>query len=294
LTRSAPLRRAGGGWLVPGSLESGGPVYAEDAGLERIWKARNTTMQPYYEASGITIYHGDCLDVMPALQPAVDLILADLPYGTTACSWDSVISLASLWEQYRFLIKPSGAVTLTGSQPFTTTLIASNLDMFRYCWVWEKDTPTGHLDANRKPMKAHEDVCVFYQRQPTFNPQKWKGQPNHGRSTRDDAFSNIYSGAYKTTAPDQTGMKYPRSVIRFSKYAPRETLHPTQKPLELMAYLIQTYTNVGDLVLDNTMGSGTTLEAARLLGRRAIGIEIEERYCEIAARRLSQEVMDFA
>lgn len=247
----------------------------------------------FYEHNGIRIYHGDCLEVMAGLPAPVDLLLADWPYGTTACAWDSVIPLQPLWEQCRRLVKPDGAIVLTASQPFTTVLIASNLDMFRYCWVWEKDTPTGFLDANRKPMKAHEDICVFYQRQPTYHPQKWKGQPNHGRSANlVRAVSSIYGGERLQLAPDQTGMKYPRSVVKFPKYAPRESLHPAQKPLELMAYLIRTYSNPGDLILDNTMGSGTTLAAAKLLGRRAIGIELEERYCEIAARRLSQEVME--
>jgi site-specific DNA-methyltransferase (adenine-specific) len=248
---------------------------------------------PYYQHGGITIYHGDCLDVQPTLQPGVDLILADLPYGTTACAWDSVIPLLPLWEQYRRLIKPDGAVVLTGSQPFTTLLIASNLDWFRYCWVWEKDTPTGHLDANRKPLKAHEDVCVFYQKQPTYNPQKWKGQRNHSRNPEPSAtIRSIYGGARAALASDMSGMKYPRSVIHFAKYSAREVLHEAQKPIELMAYFIRTYTNPGDLILDSTVGSGTTLEAAKRLGRRAIGIEIEERYCEIAARRQAQEVME--
>jgi site-specific DNA-methyltransferase (adenine-specific) len=252
-------------------------------------------MQPYYETNGITIYHGDCLKVQPALQSPIDLILADLPYGTTACSWDSIIPLQQLWEQYRQLIKPNAAIVLTGSQPFTTILIASNLDWFRYCWVWEKDTPTGFLDANRKPMKAHEDVCVFYQRQPTYNPQKWKGQPNHQTAKNPVRHTlSVYAGDHHRPPSDTSGLKYPRSVIKFPKYSITENLHPTQKPLELMAYFIRTYTNPGDVVLDSTMGSGTTLEAAKLLGRRAIGIEIEERYCEIAARRLQQEVMELA
>jgi site-specific DNA-methyltransferase (adenine-specific) len=251
-------------------------------------------MKPYYQddRAGITIYHGDCLEVQPLLSPWVDLILSDLPYGTTACAWDSAIFLPLLWEQYKRLIKPSGAVVLTASQPFTTTLISSNLGWFRYCWVWEKDTPTGFLDANRKPLKAHEDVCVFYQSQPTYHPQKWRGQPNHSR--RADVtrkVSSIYGGERLQLGSDESGMKYPRSVLRFAKHSASEDLHPAQKPIELIAYLIRTYTNPGDLVLDSTTGSGTTLEAAKRLGRRAIGIEIEERYCDIAARRLQQEVM---
>src|SRR5258706_11973592 len=229
---------------------------------------------------------------MPTLQQQADALLSDWPYGTTACAWDSVIPLVPLWKQCKRLVKPNGAIVLTASQPFTTALIASNFDWFRYCWVWEKDAPTGHLDANRKPLKAHEDVCVFYQRQPTYHPQKWRGQPNHAVKTTERHTGSIYRADLPRVATDQSGAKYPRSVIRFAKYSGREVLHEVQKPIELMAYLIRTYTDPGDLVLDNAMGSGTTLAAAKLLGRRAIGIEIEECYCDAAANRLQQEVLD--
>ncbi len=238
--------------------------------------------------SEYTLHHGDCLDILPTLEPqSVDAVICDPPYGTTACKWDSVIPFEPMWAGIRRVLKPRGACVLFGSQPFTSALVMSNVEMFKYTWVWEKDTPTGHLDANRRPMKAHEDLVVFASGNVTFNPQKWRGRPNHGRTAADGAFTNIYSGAYKTTAPDQSGMKYPRSVIKFPKYAPCEVLHPTQKPIALLEYLVKTYTNEGDVVLDFAMGSGTTGAACGNLDRRFIGIEKDAGYFAIASERIA-------
>jgi site-specific DNA-methyltransferase (adenine-specific) len=233
---------------------------------------------------------GDCRDVLPTLaEGSIDLVLADLPYGTTACAWDSVIPFAPLWENYKRLLKPGGAVVLTGSQPFTSTLILSNLQWFRYEMIWEKTMPTGFLDANRKPMRNHENILVFAQGRTTYNPQMRRGDPyvvrrSHGCGGEAlTADPNILNGAWTTI---NEGKRYPKSVIRI----PHDgvTVHPTQKPVALMEYLIRTYSNPGDAVLDNTMGSGTTGVACVATGRKFIGIEIDPAYVEIARRRIER------
>jgi hypothetical protein len=253
-------------------------------------------MKAYHQEQTITLYQGDCLEVMAALEPgSVDAVICDPPYGTTACAWDTVIPFAPMWEALRRLVRPRAPIVLFGSQPFTSALVMSNPKDFRYSWVWEKDVGTGFLDANRKPLKCHEDIVVFADGQTTYNPQKVKGRPNHSHKHGHAwEVSAVYGVVRERTPPDQSGMKYPRSVVRFAKYSAAEDLHPTQKPLELMSYLVATYTNPGDTVLDFTVGSGTTLRAAKNLGRKAIGIEIDEGYCSIAANRLSQEVLDLS
>lgn len=246
-------------------------------------------MKPYYQDDNVTLYHGDCLEVMPLLDGSVDMILADLPYGTTQNAWDSVIPLNAMWQQYRRLAKPSAAIALTAQTPFDKVLGASNLADLRYEWIWEKTTATGHLNAKRAPMKAHENILVFYKSLPTYNPQMTTGHtPTHSYTKHQDDGSNY--GATKTgiTGGGSTD-RYPRSVLEFPTDKQKESLHPTQKPLALMAYLIRTYTNPGDTVLDNCAGSGSTLIAARRQGRQSIGIELEEKYCEVIATRCSQE-----
>lgn len=242
-------------------------------------------MKPYYDHAGITIFNGDCLEVLPRLDVTVDMVLADLPYGTTNCAWDSVIPLEPLWEQYRRLIKPNGALVFTASQPFTSLLVMSNLEWFRYTWVWEKSVGTGFLDVSSKPLKTHEDICVFYPSLPTYNPQMTPARP---RKIRRSASAAQY-GRHALVTTHNNGEAYPRSII----YAKKElgTQHPTQKPVALFEYLIRTYSNPGDLILDNTCGSGTTLRAAKNLGRRAIGVELSEAYCAVAVQRLQQEVL---
>lgn len=249
-------------------------------------------MTPYYNHAGIEIYHGDCLDVLPTLPPqSVDAVIADPPYGTTACKWDSVIPFEPMWAELKRIIKPRGAIVLFGSQPFTSALVMSNPAWFRYEWVWRKSSATGHLNATKIPMKVHDTILVFGDSLPAYHPQLRADRVLGGNKK---AASDCY-GSYNDTAvrtiPIQQG--YPQTVVDFNTpFHDREAgLHPTQKPVALLEYLIRTYTNEGDTVLDFTMGSGTTLRAAKNLGRNAIGIEIEERYCEIAARRLSQEVL---
>jgi len=236
---------------------------------------------------------GDCLERIKEIPDgSVDMVMADLPYGTTACKWDSVIPFDPLWAEYRRVCKKNAAIVLTASQPFTSALVMSNVGMFRYSWVWEKNRPTGFLDSQKKPLRAHEDIVVFYCEQPAYNPQKTKGDPNHctgvkhGRKATDK--SEIFAGDYARVPADKSGEKYPRSVQRFNGLNPTgdNRLHPTQKPVALMEYLIRTYTNEGETVLDNTMGSGTTGAACVNTGRHFIGIEQDATYFSIAKKRI--------
>jgi site-specific DNA-methyltransferase (adenine-specific) len=232
-----------------------------------------------------TLYLGDCLDVMAGLPDGgVDMILCDLPYGTTACKWDTVIPFEPLWAQYRRVAKRNAAIVLTASQPFTTALIASNLKEFRYTWVWEKELGVNFLHAKKQPMKVHEDVCVFYRMQPVYNPQMTAGKPyTRGKGAGD---SGEVTGRVPKIPTQNDGTRYPRSI----QAVKRETgLHPTQKPVALMEYLIRTYTNEGEVVLDNCMGSGTTGVACANTGRRFIGIEREPKYFDIAQNRIQRE-----
>lgn len=237
-------------------------------------------MKAFYERDGVTIYHGDCLEVMAQFDGPFDAIIADLPYGTTACSWDTVIPFEPLWEQYKRLTR--GAVMLFGSQPFTSALVMSCLEWFRYEWIIEKSVGTGFLDAKKRPLKCHESVSVFYSKLKTYNPQMREVAHRIIKSSRP---AGCY-GSHTATITDNNGLAYPRSVLYYPKVV--KPVHSTQKPVALLAYLIRTYTNPGEIVLDNTMGSGTTLVAARAEGRRAVGIEKDKGYCEIAVERLRQ------
>jgi site-specific DNA-methyltransferase (adenine-specific) len=238
------------------------------------------------------LYHGDCLDIMSNIKDnSIDMILCDLPYGTTACKWDSVIPFEKLWEHYKRIIKPNGAIVLNASQPFTSKLISSNYEMFRYEWIWEKTQGTGHLDAKKRPLKAHENVCVFYKKQPTYNFQKTYGHErkvSSAKHKRNSKFSEIYHKQATHTEYDSTE-RYPRSVLKFSTDRQKYSLHPTQKPVALCEYMIKTYTNEGELVLDNCIGSGTTAIAAIRTNRNWIGIEKEEKYYKIAEERIEKE-----
>jgi site-specific DNA-methyltransferase (adenine-specific) len=237
----------------------------------------------------INLMHGNCLERMKEIPDgSVDMVLTDPPYGTTQCKWDSIIPLEPMWEQLKRIIKPNGAIVMTASQPFTTTLIASNMKMFKYCWVWEKSRPTGHLNAKRMPMKNVEDIVVFYKKQCTYLPQMEDGKPNHvtDGATRNTIATNNCYGAFKNIVQKTTRLKYPKQVRNFKQQDPRKILHPTQKPVALMKYLIKTYTNEGETVLDFTMGSGSTGVAAKNLNRNFIGIELDEGYFNIAKDRI--------
>ena len=231
-----------------------------------------------YKNENVWLMQGDCLERMKEIPDgSVDLILCDLPYGTTQNKWDSVITFEPLWAQYRRVCKPNAAIVLTAAQPFTSFLVSSNARDFKYQWVWQKSKPTGHLNAKKQPLRNHEDVLVFYSAQPTYNPQ--------GTRPTDVMVSRTNRGNYgacsKTTRQTVTG--YPCTVIQFST---ESGIHPTQKPVALMEYLIRTYTNEGEVVLDNCMGSGTTGIACRNLHRKFIGIEMDENYFNIAKKRI--------
>ena len=228
------------------------------------------------------VYHMDCLEGMKLLpDKSIDMILCDLPYGMTACKWDSVIPFEPLWEQYERVIKDNGAIVLTASQPFTTMLINSNIKLFKYCWVWEKEQGVNFLMAKKQPLKVHEDICVFYKKQCIYNPQMTMGKPYiSGKGN-----SGEVTGKVKKIQTKNTGTRYPKSIIRFNR---ERGLHPTQKPVALFEYLIKTYTNEGEIVLDNCMGSGTTAVACELNNRKWIGFEIESKYVEVTNKRLEQ------
>lgn len=238
--------------------------------------------------------NGDCLELMKDIPDAsVDLILCDLPYGTTACPWDSVIPFGPLWEQYRRVTKPSAAIVLTASQPFTSALIMSNPGMFKYCWEWEKENGTNFFfNAKHQPLKVHEDIAVFskaaasHSRKEVMSyfPQKTTGKP-YKACNNQRGLMQFHSDPNIGTKQDNDGTRYPRSVLRYNS---EWGFHPTQKPVALMEYLIRTYTNEGDTVLDNCMGSGTTGVACVNTGRRFIGIEKDEQYFKIAKERIEK------
>ena len=221
---------------------------------------------------------------------SIDMILCDLPYGTTKCKWDSIISLEELSKQYCRIIKENGAIVLFAQTPFDKVLGASNLKMLRYEWIWEKTQATGHLNAKKMPMKAHENLLVFYKKLPAYNPQMTEGhEPIHSYTKYITTQNNteIYGKMNKEISGGGETIRYPRSVLTFPSDKQTCYLHPTQKPLALCEYMVKTYTNEGDLVLDNCMGSGTTGLACKNLNRRFIGIEKEEKYFEIAKDRIN-------
>ena len=234
------------------------------------------------------IYNEDCLEGMKRIPgKSVDMILCDLPYGTTKNKWDSIIPLGKLWEQYERVIKGNGAIVLFGSQPFTTALNNSNTKLYRYEWIWIKNNSTGFQLANKRPMKKHEIISVFYNKQPTYNPQGLQpyGKVNK-RGSMGDNWDEMSSNQYI-----QKYTNYPTQLLEYSY--DKEKLHPTQKPVALFEYLIKTYTNEGETVLDNVMGSGTTGVACLNTNRRFIGMELDETYFNIAKARIeSHEIGD--
>lgn len=232
----------------------------------------------------IKLIHGDCLEKMAEIKDgSIDMVLTDPPYGTTACKWDSIIPLEPMWEHLKRVIKPNGAIVMTASQPFTTTLISSNMKMFKYCWVWEKERPSNPMLAKKQPLKYHEDICLFYKKQPNYLPIKTKGAKNHG--CKIGRHFNKITQTESNYTSNTSDMKYPKSVIKF-KSARGNSTHPTQKPVALMEYLIKTYTNEGETVLDFTMGSGTTGVACKNLNRSFIGIEKDAEYFQLASDRI--------
>ena len=244
------------------------------------------------KTENLWLMQGDCLERMKEIESgSVDLILTDPPYGTTKCSWDSIIPLEPMWEQLKRVIKPNGAIVMTASQPFTTTLISSNMKMFKYCWVWEKSKATGHLNAKKRPLVKHEDIVVFYGKQPTYNPQGLieKDKPTISKGNRGSKGVGSSGECYGIATKDaiQTHTNYPLSLTKHNVDTKAE-FHPTQKPVALMEYLIKTYTNEVETVLDFAAGSFTTGVACKNLNRKFIGIELDQGYFDIAKKRIEQ------
>ena len=245
----------------------------------------------------IELMQGDCLEVMKDIEDkSVDMILADLPYGTTACKWDTIIPFEPLWEQYKRIIKDNGAIVLTASQPFTSALVMSNPKMFKVAIVWNKKKAGNFVQGNIQPLKIHEDVLIFYSKQPTYNPQKTlldKPQKvrNGAKNRQDRKEAGGFGGTVIYSDKFEADKKLPTTIVEISKdnYG-KNVFHPTQKPVALFEYLIKTYTNEGDLVLDNCMGSGTTGVACKNLNRNFIGIELDPDYFKIAEKRINENL----
>ena len=231
----------------------------------------------------IELKQGDCLELMKDIpDKSIDMILCDLPYGTTVCKWDTIIPFDKLWEQYNRIIKDNGAIVLFGNEPFSSQLRLSNLKNYKYDWVWDKKRGSNFATVKIRPFNSFENIMVFYKKQPTYNPQMWKSTPytcNQGY-VGEAKQTGLYRDNVITV---NNGDRYPLTILSFSK----ETgLHPTQKPVALLEYLIKTYTNEGDVVLDNCMGSGSTGVACVNTNRNFIGIELDENYFNIAKKRI--------
>lgn len=234
------------------------------------------------------LLNGDCLELLKDIPDgSVDMVLCDLPYGITACKWDSVIPFEPLWEQYHRLVKPNGAIALFGSEPFSTALRNSNLKEFRYDWIWEKEQGANFMLCKYQPYKVHEIISVFSRERHLYHPQMTAGKPYvSGKGTSGDVTGNV-----KKKQTVNTGTRYPRSILRFNTDKGRGGgLHPTQKPVTLLEYLIQTYTNPGMTVLDNCMGSGSTGVACVNTGRSFIGMELDPGYFEVAKQRIQSAI----
>lgn len=230
----------------------------------------------------IKLMHGDCLELMKEIpNQSVDMILCDLPYGTTQNKWDSVLPLDKLWAEYRRVCK--GAIVLTAQAPFDKVLGVSNLPMLKYEWIWRKEAGTGFLNAKKAPLKNHENVLVFYDKPPTYNPQMLTGFKPY-RQKKGGGTSNYGADSVDVVVTESNGERYPLTVLDFPR--DKGKFHPTQKPVALMEYLVLTYTDEGDTVLDNTMGSGTTGVACMNTGRKFIGMEQDAKYFEIAQKRI--------
>ena len=238
----------------------------------------------------IDLRKGDCLELMKDIpDKSIDAIIADLPYGITRAKWDIILDLDLLWKQYERIIKDNGAIVLFGSQPFTTTLINSNRKLFRYDLVWDKKMKVGMMNCKRMPLRQHEDIVVFYKKQPTYNPQMTKGKMRNKKIAPTKDFE-VYGQI--TPIDNFNDDYYPSSILEFSNANQKAKSHPTQKPVKLLEYLIKTYTNEGETVLDNTMGSGTTGVACINTNRNFIGMELDDKYFEIAKARINEAITD--
>lgn len=244
-------------------------------------------MQPYYQDNYVQLYNANCFAVLPNIEERVDLVLTDPPYQLVRCAWDKeVIDLSLLWQQLRNIAYPNTAYVFTGAQPFTSKLVASNYKEFKQELIWRKTQGTGHMNCKRMALKNHENILIFYGRQPVYNPQMTAGKPYKARLRNEK--TNVYGKSVYYETHNTTGDRYPLSVLDF-KYDTKR-YHPTQKPVALCEYLIKTYTNEGQLIIDPFVGSGSTLIAAKRLNRKAIGIELDPDYCDIIVERLKNEM----
>jgi len=243
-----------------------------------------------YKDDQFWLMKGDCLERMKEIESgSVDMILTDIPYGTTACKWDSIIPLEPMWEQLKRIIKPNCAIVMTASQPFTSSLIMSNLKMFKYEQIWDKNKGTQPQLANIQPMKSHENILVFGKGKINYYPQKTKGDP-YTRDNKQNHTEHSLSKGLKPIKQVNTGFRFPKTVLMYPRdFSAQTRLHPTQKPVALMEYLIKTYTNEGETVLDFTAGSFTTGVACKNLNRKFIGIEMDNNYFEIGKNRILGE-----
>lgn len=233
-----------------------------------------------------TIYNEDCLEGMKRIpDKSVDMVCCDLPYGMTNNKWDIVIPMEKLWEEYKRILKDNGVVVLFGNQPFTSYLVMSNLEWFKYSLVWEKNKFSDFMNAKRKPLKIHEDILVFYKNTPTYNPQFTEGYPYVRWNTQESVDRQTNYGKLKANVVNNDGKRYPTTVLKFDRVETPQ--HPTQKPVKLIEWLVKTYTNEGETVLDNCMGSGTTAEACINTGRNYIGFETDEKYYENSLKRIN-------
>ena len=250
------------------------------------------TEQPFCQnrISGSTFVNADCFDVFPFIEDkSIDAIICDLPYGTTNCKWDVIIPFDKLWSEYERVIKDNGVIVLFGNEPFSSVLRMSNLRLYRYDWIWEKTKATGFQNSKIQPMRKYENLSVFYKYKPTYNPQGLIKKKEKKTNVRSGNIKNEHGfNTYKGEKPVAEFTNYPTNIVKFKNASGKGHLHPTMKPLSLIEYMIRTYTNEGDMVLDNTMGSGTTNLACIKLNRKSIGIEKEKQYYDVAVRRASE------
>lgn len=260
------------------------PIRDLDGMLRRLQKG----IEMDYKSENVWLMLGDCLERMKEIPDgSIDMVLTDPPYGTTACKWDSVIPLEPMWAELKRVVKPNGAIVLTAQQPFTSRLILSNAENFKYSWVWVKSKASGFFNVKKMPLKNIEDVCIFYSRQPTYNPQGVEDchiiKNNSTKTVKGRHPTGQNGGSLKSDVYVQTKKGYPNQVLEFGV---QTGLHPTQKPVALLEYLIKTYTDEGENVLDFTIGSGSTGVAAKNLNRKFIGIELDQDYFDVAKNRI--------
>ena len=257
--------------------------------VEQMLKNAQNPLLHIADVSGSALFQGDCLDIMPLIpDKSVQLILADLPYGKTKMGWDSIIPFNELWKQYERICADNCSIVLFGSEPFSSKLRLSNEKLYKYDWIWQKSHAANFIASKKMPLIKHENISVFYAKNKTYNPQMIKGKPHLNRSGKklyereNESINGKAPHILENVLVDE---HFPSTILQFSAGAMCKRQHPTEKPLELMKYLIKTYSNENDMVLDNTMGSGTTCLAAKELNRKFIGIEKEPKYYEIACQR---------